>query len=46
MRVLLGHLDWILGTKGPPSDQADKAFLGLYIVSYVSKWSKLLLKME
>ena len=46
MRVLLGHLDWILGTKDPPSDQADKAFLGLCIVSYVSKWSKLLLKME
>ena len=27
MKVLLGHLDWGLGTKGPHSDQADKIFL-------------------
>ena len=43
--VLLGHLDWGLGTEGPYSDPADKTFLGLYIVSNVSKWSNLLLKM-
>ena len=46
MKVLLGHLDWGLGTKGLHSDQTDKTFLGLYIVSYVSKWSNLLLKMR
>ena len=45
MKVLLGHLDWGLGTKGPHSDPADKTFLGLHIVSNVSKWSNLLLKM-
>ena len=45
MKVLSGHLDWGLGTKGPHSDQADKTFLGLHIVSNVSKWSNLLLKM-
>ena len=44
-RWLLGHLDWKLGTKDPHSDPADKTFLGLCIVSNVSKWSKLLLKM-
>ena len=42
MKVLLGHLDWGLGTKGPHSDPADKTFLGLHIVSNVSKWSNLL----
>ena len=33
MKVLLGHLDWGLGTKGLHS---DKAFLGLHIFSNVS----------
>ena len=43
---LLGHLDWGLGTtKGPHSNPADKTFLGLRIVSNISKWSNLLLKM-
>ena len=37
MRVLLGRLDLGLGTKGPLSDPADKTFLGLYILSNVSK---------
>ena len=46
MKVILGHLDWGLGTTGPHSDPADKSFLGLYIVSSASKWSNLLLKME
>ena len=27
MKVLLGHLDWGLGTKGPQSDPADKTFV-------------------
>ena len=45
IKVLLGHLDWGLGTKGPQSDPVDKSFLGLHIVSNVSKWSNLLLKM-
>ena len=45
MKVLLGYLDWGLGTKGPHSDPADKTFLSPCIVSSVSKWSKLLLKM-
>ena len=45
MKVLLGHLDWGLGTKGPHNDPADKTFLGLCTVSNVSKWSNLLLKM-
>ena len=45
MKVLLGHLDWRLGTKGQHSDPADKTFFGLCIVSSVSKWSELLLKM-
>ena len=44
-KVLLGYLDWGLGTKGPHSDPADKTFLGPCIVSNVSKWSKILLKM-
>ena len=34
-----------LGTKGLCSDPADITFLGLCIVSDVSKWSNLLLKM-
>ena len=45
LKVPLGHLDWGLGTKGPHSDPAGKTFLGLFFVSNVSKWSKLLLKM-
>ena len=45
MKVLFGHLDWGLGTKGPHSDPADKSFLGLCIVSNVSKWANFLLKM-
>ena len=45
MNVPLGHLDWGLGTKGPHSDPADKTLLGLWIISDVSKWSNLLLKM-
>ena len=44
MKVLFGHLDWGLGTKGPHSNPADKTFFGLSIVSNVSKWSNLLLK--
>ena len=35
MKVLLGHLDWGLSTKGPHSDPADKIFLGLCIVNNV-----------
>ena len=45
MKVLLGHLNWRLGTKDPHSDPADKTFLDLHIVSNVSKLSNLLLKM-
>ena len=45
MKVLLGHLDWGLGTKGLYSDLVDKNVLALHIVSNVSKWSNLLLKM-
>ena len=45
MKVHLGHLDWGLGSKGSYSDPADKTFLGLHIVSNVSKWSNVLLKM-
>ena len=45
MKVLLGHLHWGLDTKGFHGDPADKTFLGLCIVSNVSKWSNLLLKM-
>ena len=44
MKVLLGHLDWGLGTKVLHSDPADQTFLGLCIVSNVSEWSNLLLK--
>ena len=45
MNVVLGHLDWGLGTKGPHSDPAVKIFLGLHIVSNVSKRSNFLLIM-
>ena len=45
MKVLLVHLDRGLGTRGPHNDTADKTFLGLCIVSNVSKWSNGLLKM-
>ena len=45
MKVLLGNLDEGLGTKGLYSDPADKTFLGLHIVSNVSKWSNLMSKM-
>ena len=45
MKVLLGHLDWGLGTKGPRSYPAEKAFKGLSVASNVSKLSNLLLKM-
>ena len=45
MKVLLGHLDRELNTTVPHSDPAHKTFLGLHIVSNVSKWSNLLLKM-
>ena len=45
MKVLLGYLNWVLGTKGPDSETADKTFLSLRIVSNVSKWSNLWLKM-
>ena len=45
IKVLLGHLDWGLGTKRPHSDPADKTFLDLCIVSNVSKLSNFLLKM-
>ena len=44
MKVFFGHLDEGLDTKGPHSEQADKTFLGLGIVSKVSKWSNILLK--
>ena len=37
MNVFLGHLDWVLGTKGPHSDQVDKTFSGLHIISNGSK---------
>ena len=37
MKVLLVHLDWGLGTKGPNSDPTDKTFMGLFIVSNVDK---------
>ena len=35
MKVLLGHLDWELGTKDPLSDPAHKTILGLCIGSNV-----------
>ena len=45
MKVLLGYLNWVVGTKGLDSETADKTFLSLRIVSNVSKWSNLWLKM-
>ena len=45
MKVLLGHLDWWLGTKFPHSDPADKTFLVLCFVTSFYKWPNLLLKM-
>ena len=45
IKVLLWHLDWGQGTKCPHSDPADKTFLGLCIVSNISKWLNLLSKM-
>ena len=45
MKVFLEHLDWGMDTKGPHSDPADETFLGLCIVSNVSKWSNFLLEM-
>ena len=45
MKVLLGHLDWGLDTKGLHSDPAEKTFLGLCIFGNVSTGSNLLLKM-
>ena len=45
MKVLLGHYDWGLDIKDPHSDPVDKNLGGLRIVSNVSKWSNLLLKM-
>ena len=45
MKVYLGHVNWGLDTKGLHNDPADKTFLGLHIVSNVSKCSNLLLKM-
>ena len=37
MKVLLGHLNWRLGTKVPYSESTDKTFLVLCIVNNVSK---------
>ena len=45
MKVLLGHLDWGLGTTDMQSDPAGNRFVGLHSVSNVSKRSNLLLKM-
>ena len=39
MKVLLGHLDWGLDTKGPHSDRADKTFLGLHIDGLIRETS-------
>ena len=36
MKIILGHLDWGLGTKGPHSDSADKTFLSLHTVMFLS----------
>ena len=44
MKVLLGYLDWVPSTKGPQNDPVDKTFLGLCIVSNVSKWSNIFFK--
>ena len=45
MNVLLGHIDWELGTKGSYNDPAYKILGGLCIVSDVSKRPNLFLKM-
>ena len=39
------RLDWGVGTKALHGDPADKTFSGMCVVSNVSTWSKLLLKM-
>ena len=44
MKVLLGHLDWGLDTKGLNIDPADKTFLCLHIVSNVSRRLNLFVK--
>ena len=46
MKVILGHLDRALKAYTVWQDPADKTFLGMCIVSNVSKWSNLLLKMR
>ena len=46
MKVFWERLDWVLGTKDPQSDPADKALLGLCIVSNVANWSNFLLKIR
>ena len=40
MKVLLGHLDWGLGTKGPHSDTADKTFSGQQCLQVVKSFVK------
>ena len=40
MKVLLGHLDWGLGTKGPHSDTADKNFSGQQCLQVVKSFVK------
>ena len=45
MKVISVHLDWGLGTKDPHSGPGYKTILDLYIVSNISKWSNVLLKM-
>ena len=44
MKVLLGHLDWGLDTKGPHSDPAENVVLGQSTAINFSKWPYLLLK--
>ena len=41
----LAAFRWGIDTKSRHSDPTDQTFLGLHIVSNVSKWSNLLLKM-
>ena len=36
IKVLLGYLNWGVGTKDPYSDPADETFLDLHIFSNVS----------
>ena len=45
MKDLFRNLDRGLDTKGPLSDPADKTYLGLRIVSNVSKGSNFFLEM-